>query len=314
MKYYYPKKRMSKDGIQEFIFHFDNGECLSLYSDEIEDVNLNFYDKLEKHRDSFCKVAQEGTIKLNVSLYKGGCWDTRLLINEDEHKKHRRRALIERLLIPGIACINVHYYNGKDATIYGNFIASKNGNKVLLTVVEQPIKGSYNADNFCIDLYEVNKDNVDSIGISLENGERLVIYNDELLDINLKLNDRLYNCYGSILREVIGGNLVIKLNKKKTYRDCNLFNDIDEHTVIKLYEYIYRRLIKNELDIADIYVNYKSRVKEHLVVNPFDERGEKGELINYSYQEDLDDEDYDYYYISSSAEINDEGCIVIKFE
>lgn len=38
MKYYYTKKRMLKDGIQEFVFHFDNGECLSLYSDEIEYV------------------------------------------------------------------------------------------------------------------------------------------------------------------------------------------------------------------------------------------------------------------------------------
>lgn len=314
MKYYYPKEKMLKDDIRELTFYFDNGECLSLYNDEIEEINLNFYDKLEKHGELICKTVQEGIIKLNISLYN--CWkDTRLLINEEIYKKNRRKAIIERLLTPGITCILIEYYNFSNETIYGNFTASQNKNEILLTAVEQPLKGSYDSNNFYIDLYDINKDNVESIRIILENCEVVDVYNDELVDINLKLNNKLIYDIGSLRREIVGGSIEIKLDKKKTHRYRSLFND--EYDDIDPFDYIHQRLDEKELDITHLYIRYKSGEKEQIVVNSFDERGKNIEDLYQEYldhDDDEEDEYDDYYFVSGSGEINSEGNIVLKFE
>ena len=314
MKYYYPKEKMLKDGIRELTFYFDNGECLSLYNDEIEEISLNFYDKLEKHGELICKTVQEGIIKLNISLYN--CWkDTRLLINEEIYKKYRRKAIIERLLTPGITCILIEYYNFQNETIYGNFTASQNKNEILLTAVEQPLKGSYDSNNFYIDLYDINKDNVESIRIILDNCEVVDVYNDELVDINLKLNNKLIYDMGSLRREIVGGSIEIKLDKKKTHRYRSLFND--EYDDIDPFDYIYQRLDEKELDITHLDIEYKNEAKEGLMLNSLDERGDNIEDLYQEYLDHDDDDEDEYdddYFVSGSGEINSEGNIVLKFE
>ncbi len=303
----------------EFIYIvFSNGSHIELRKEEIIDFNFTFYDELVMHDGNFIKKAFSGFIKLNISN-KDNNYKRSI---EEGFKLSKRKLGIENLLLNENNVVRLRFFNENNYSEYvqGNFVCTKEEDKIIITAFPDPIEHGHKGNSFFIKIPEYKSNDILSIDFDFENCEHFTIYDVEIKEYKLEFNQKLSGGVGfDFQRQLKGGYIKVKLNYQCN-RSGTIFIFEDEEDK---YEYgneaptTKERIIKrlkiygNEHNICHLYVHYNGEgygapLKECISIE---------DIRNLDFDK-ISDEELDEigWFVSGHTEILGEDSFVLYFE
>lgn len=256
MLYSAAKKEIRKEEISEITITFINGEYILLKANkELCDISIRFCDDLIKSGHYFCPIATNGYFRFNV-------YDKQRYLNSyknpvfDNHGKLLgRKAYIEKQVLENkIAYITIADENNWPTKIFGNAKA-KIENGFLVVFYDDTNENNANND-FSIQLPSVNKSNVKSIDFDFENCESIVVYTDEIEEINLSFSK--YLCWsGNYNRSINGGYVKLKLKNDFLFSRQTVLFEFEEKYKRPSNVAVENRLLGNGThDICHLYISF----------------------------------------------------------
>ena len=249
--YYYPKNegKIEIENIDFARLYFDNGDYIYLYKSDIKDLKLEYYDNLVKDYcdDGYCPYARSGYIRLNIKRHAGGIYTESNVHNKIDLKKNRKEFIRKRLVEDGgLFRIKVFNENNWSKTIFGNFVASIDGDDILINVYPKAIDKDFNSNMFKLTVPDLNEVDIRKLELILENCESIEIFEDEIEKIDVVFNNELIWGSGELFREIVGGYIDLKI-EYKSYRLYELFDGkATPNNIIK------RLAGKNKVDLHNI--------------------------------------------------------------
>lgn len=309
------KKTYRKEDISFAKLLFDNGEIIPVSGDEIEEISIRLYDKLILENDVLCAVAESGILKLCIQEkpHKSFSFIT-FVYNLKEYRTNRKTYLENRLLEGELRGIRFYNENRWHTTVFGNVVAKAEKNFMYLQYVPKPFADSCESDEHIVLLNNIKKSLIESIDIDFENCERFTIYPSEIIDIDLKLDDKLRWSSHDYCRAIKNGHITLKIDGEISYRHVDLFGVRKGKVGRRKLE---RRLcgMKDSAfhNICHLYINYTPEGygldrRECLLIEDvrFNNENDSGKL------EDEVDIDYNDY-MGGKCERQPDGSIKIKF-
>ena len=309
-KYYVPKGFMTKKDVRFMYLFFDNGDYVTLDKSEFIDFDFIFYDKLVKYDRQYIPMVKEGFIKLKISRFKSSRCDSAFINVYDDYNKNRKLYLENRLINEsGIKCIKFFDENNWSRSIEGQFYGEKEGEFLVLKIVDDFPSLEYKDEEFNIIINPLKKETIRSITIDFENCESFDIYQDEILEINLNMDKKLELTSEDYGRVVEGGYIKIKLKESHFYRNINLFDEIKKHKIKSIIKRLCGDGITNT-DICRLYVEYNYAGFSINKTEPIEIK-DLFEVDDEYLDEDDDFDDLEY--LSGYCELLDDQSIVIHF-
>ncbi len=259
MKEYKIEKSVFNVGEVEFIrVFFDNGEYIPFGRNEIAGIAVNLYDRLKIYNDDICSVGESGAIELNVGEEPSCIFDDAFVCDKKAYETDRAKYCIDRCLKGGIDFIVLFNNRNWHKSLHGNIIAEKENGKLLLKFLPRQNFGPSKSKFQTICLNDVTADVIDRISVDFENCDECKVYDKEIKEINLELDDKLKWCTNDYGREIKSGYLRIKFRKEYGSHDSNIWwrypKKSDE------IKHIKRRFCKKGLieahDICRLYIDY----------------------------------------------------------
>ncbi|MCR5462696.1 MAG: hypothetical protein K6E87_06480 [bacterium] len=198
-----------------------------MYKSDIKDIELGYYDDLVKDYcdDGYCPYARSGYIRLNIKRHAGGIYTESNIHNKKDLKNNRKDLIRKRLVEDGgLFRIKVFDENNWSKTIYGNFVASIDGDDILINAHPKTIDNDYSSNMFKLTVPDLNEFEIRKLELVLENCDYIEIFGDEIENINVKFNDELSWGSNELHREIVGGYIDLKI-EYKSYRSYELFDE-----------------------------------------------------------------------------------------
>jgi len=312
-EYSCPKKEYDIKDVYGAQLFFRNGDYIELQKEEIIDVSLQFYDTLVAGEKGFCPVAKSGYIKCKLKE-KRTKYDRALLYNEKEFRKDKKQCLENRFLNEGglfyVRLFNEYCWH---MGIYGDIVASKDGEYLLFSFKENETYGTFDDGYHKVKAPNITRKAVEKITLDFENCDGFEIFQEEIIDVQLTFERELTwtsSCYG---REIRGGYIRLKLDKELTWRWVNVYNCDERPLKIKKLE---RRLCGkgfDDMDICHLYITYRYAGYAMKRVECLDTKQIFPQNIT-PQNGDIDDEfDDEIPYVSGYAKKEKNGTILIVF-
>lgn len=309
------KTTYRKEDISFVKLLFDNGEIIPVSGDEIEEISIRLYDKLILENDVLCAVAESGLLKLCIQEkpHKSFSFIT-FVYNPKEYRTNRKTYLENRLSEGELRGIRFYNENRWHTTVFGNIVAKVEKIFMCLQYVPKPFADSCESDEHIVLLNNIRKSLIESIDIDFENCEGFTIYPSEIIDIDLKLDDKLIWSSHDYCRVIKKGHITLKIDDEISYRHVNLIGVRKGKVGRRKLE---RRLcgMKGSVfhNICHLYINYTPEGygldrRECLIIEDvrFNNEDDSGK------QEDDFDIDYNDY-IGGKCERQPDGSIKIIF-
>ena len=324
--YTFPKQTTKKTPEKMVVF-FQNGDFFAVLGSEIVKTSLDYYDDLVRHNDSAVRVCHGGEIVLKIE--RGGRRRPRFLHDEKDYLACGADYLCRRLCEGGIDRIVIFNENNWHHTVLGDFIAERGDGEGVITLAPRhnDIYGDFSDDEFKIALPNVTKGTVEKITLDFENCDGFDVYAEEIVDMNLVFDKRLkWNSQG-YGRRIIGGYMLIKLDRDITYRRASVYPDWSPKKGVKP---LIKRLCYggecSETDVCNLYVTYEylgygERLREEISLDGIGERNsgiydfEVGADDYYAcdYDDDDRDDDDDDEFVSGYARLNRDKTVLLVF-
>lgn len=309
------KKTYRKEDISFAKLLFDNGEIVPVSGEEIEEISIRLYDKLILENDVLCAVAESGLLKLCIQEkpHKSFTYDM-FVYNPKKYRINRKLYLENRLVEGELRGIRFYNKNRWHTTVFGNIVAKAEDNLMCLQYVPKSFAESCESDEHIVQLNNIRKSLIESVDIDFENCEGFTIYPSEIIDIDIKLDDKLKWSSHDYCRVIKNGHITLKIDGEISYRHVSLMGIRKGKVGRRKLE---RRLCgtKDSVfhNICHLYINYTPEGygldrRECLMI----------EDIRFNDENDLgkqeDDYDIDYNdYVGGKCERQPDGSIKIKF-
>ncbi len=306
-EYVYPKKEFRKEEIEQAQIFFRNGDFFELAKGEIVDIDLQLYDTLIAGEKGFCPVVKSGFIKCKLRK-NAPHYDSSLLYNRKEYLKNRKNYLEERCVNEGgIYYVRLFDKNFWHNAIYGDVMAYKDRDELVLAFQENKTYGSFNRNYHTAMAPNVTKQVVEKIDLDFENCDGIEIFQDEIEDMQINFKEQLEwnsSCYG---REVRNGFIRLRFDEEITWRRAEIYCGTKGNTVKNFTKRLCGKGV-DKIDICHLYVTYKYagyclNSEERIGVpdiRPVDEQG-------------YEDENGICYHVSGYAQKENDGSILIVF-
>lgn len=314
MEYTVKKTNFGKKYTRFMYVFFENGDYITIDGSELLNISVNVYDKLIRHNNGFCALAESGCIELKIKERIKLDFNSNFLYNPQEHKNNRKKYIEQRCLkescITEIWFFNKHYWHYE---LLGNFSVETDEEKLRLIVLPQPKIGNFSNDTHKIVLKEIKKKDVCCIDLDFENCESFMVFNNEIEEIDLVLDKRLVLGSDRYYRRVNEGYIKLKLRKKILPRAYYLFDDKD----LKRKD-VERRLCGKEgfsahdichLNIDFYHADYGNTLQECVEVGAMKPNKEVERFIK---QEEDDCADF-YQFESGYAKLLKDRTIILTF-
>lgn len=303
MNYYFKKNFYSPKDVEFAYLFFDNGDYITVDKKEIIDFDFEFYDKMVWYQDSIVPVAKFGFVKLKISKLKSSRYDS-IYMNKIKDYNRNRKKYIENFCCNDNPLVSVKFFNDNNCSksVYGQFNGKMDGEYLVLSSIDIWPNISSNSDKFSISLHSVNKSIINKITLDFENCETIDVFQDEIVDLQLNLNEKLEEYSNDYLRKIKNGFIKIKFNSEIDYRHVLLFSDVKNIKVKHLKKRLLGNKDKMEHDICRLYINYDYAGFGIVRNEPI--------VIDENW---IEQHDYDYY-ISGYCEELENDEIVIHFD
>lgn len=308
------KKTYRKEDISFAKLLFDNGEIIPVSGDEIEEIFIRLYDKLILENDVLCAVAESGLLKLCIQEKPHKSFTYDMFVYSPKEYRTNRKAYLENRLHEGeLRGIRFYNKNRWHTTVFGNIVAKVEENYICLQYVPKPFADSCDSKEHIVQLNNIKKSLIESIELDFENCEGFTIYPSEILDIDIKLDDKLRWSSNDYCRAIKNGHITLKIDGEISYRHVDLFG-------VRKWK-VGRRKLERRLcgmksafhNICHLYINYTTEGygldrRECLLI----------EDVRFNNENDLgkqeDDFDIDYNdYVGGKCERQPDGSIKINF-
>lgn len=295
MTYTVRKKIFSKDStIEKMEIHFLNGDFLTIRKNEIFNISINFYDELLRSDDKLYPIARSGFVKLKIQNGRAK-WESRSLYDDKEYIASRKDYIESRCVCDSIKFIKLYNQNNWSDIIYGDVLASHEGDYLFLRYTPHDSLGDWESENHQINLSHPLKDTIFTMRLDFENCEGVDVYRDEIVDMNLVFSSQLDWVSSGYVRRVRGGYIRIKFDDGYENRYVDVWNSGKK---VKL-KHIERRICGKgceSVDICNLYLDFHGGCElksEHITVDSLYQPSEESELGDY--------DDFDEYYDSLEA-------------
>ncbi len=286
-----------------------NGDFIRLSKKEILKIEVSLYDKLIHFNNCYFPVAKSGFIKLKIVDRKPK-YDNSSVYNLKEYTKDRKSFIEKICAEEGVFAIRLFDNLKWGDTIFGNILAKKENDFLILTFSESLSLGSADGENHVVNLKNVRKEDSRIIHLNFENCDGIDVYQDEIKEINLNFEKELeWNSKG-YARVIKDGCIRLKFNKD--YNDGRKANVCLKNNKLTLKD-LEKRICGNgedDVDICHLYVSnnycgYGLEKEEAISLNNLSEYPK-------NYSEDDEEEIY-IPYISGYAKKEKDGSILITF-
>ena len=255
----YPKRKYDKKDIQYMYLFFDNGDYVSIGGEEIVDLSVNVYDKLVWHGKGVSPVAAGGFVKLKVGNTGKYPYNQAFLYDYARYKLNRKRYIEQRCISEYLTEMwffdELNWHN----VVKGTIKAKMEGEYLILEFLPHPLMGSASGEVHSVNLGAIERKNIRSIDLDFENCESFDIYNNEILEMKLDLDEQLDWGAGDLYRVVRGGYMRIKLDENYIPRRNHMFNYFFDNKKMKNKDYEQRLCGKKgrcEHDLCHLYISY----------------------------------------------------------
>ncbi|MBD5101015.1 MAG: hypothetical protein HDT29_07220 [Clostridiales bacterium] len=316
MEYTIAKNDFNKQDVNFLYLFFENGDYLSIDGSELIDLSFNVYDKLVRHDNGYCAVAESGYLKLKIKNHSKFINNSYFLYNSKAIEKDRK-SYIENRCVNESIITKIWLFNEDNwhHVLLGNFQTQKDGEFLILKALPQPLMGEASGSTHKINLSNVKKEDVWGIDLDFENCESFLVYNSEIEEINLSFEKELTWGAQEFYRTICGGFIKLKLDKYFSHRENHLF----DNEKLKLKDFEQRLCGKKGFDVHDIchlyikyyHAGYGCITTECIEIDDIKPEDEIEQLI----QKEEEEEDYAYYYYFESGyskKLKD-GTILITF-
>lgn len=303
----YNKIKYERNDVLYIDIFFDNGDYINLEPQEIIDVSLNTYDKLVYDKKGISPVASKGYIKLKIApqkvlrLFDNGLVYDMKKFNTDRHDYIINRCLKEKYVR------KIRLFNDLEWShiVLGDFCVKIEGEYLILEVLPRPYMGSDMSEKHYINMGPISKKHVSKLCLVFEDYESFYVYDDEIVDLNLALNEELTWDTNNLVRTLKGGLIRLELFKGNNQRESDMYSA--KKLTVKDYE---KRIYSGSTcDICNLYINSSYKMhdcdEEIICVNGIEE-GNNSSL-------DPEDNDYSEYFASGYAKKLEDGTVVITF-
>ncbi len=258
-EYFCPKKDYKNKKICYAQIFFRNGDYVNLSEREVISVAVKFYDSLIAKEQGFCAVGKRGKIILNINAKRPYIDDT-LVYNLQNYYNDRKKYIEERCVNQGeISHVCLFDDNHVVDTIYGDIVANKKEEKLVLSFKSNSTYGAYKDENHKIMIKNVTKNSVNSILFNFTTNESFEIFKNEIIDLKIDCNSQLKTSYMGCNRQVVNGYIRIKLNKDNDNRLEDIETKSGERATIKELEYRLCRDCQGEVDVYSLVVTYNNK-------------------------------------------------------
>lgn len=288
------KNVYKKEDISYIKVVFDNGDFVPLSGDEITEISIRLYDKLILDNNDFHAVAESGLIKLKLQEKPKKMYIDSYIFNYKEYKKNRIEYIKNRLAtVGGIKSISFYNENNHHKTVYGDILAEIEGDYIILRYMSKQIGEPYESENHKISLNNITRSQIRSVLLDFENCDTFLIFDSEIIDMQLNFDDSLYDCDYS--RVIKSGFIKLKLNKNIHHRNANICEDRIRYSTKDLEKRICGKHKSAMHDLCHLYINYAytgygANREECLTINDI----KSDETI--AHLEALEDETDGFYY------------------
>lgn len=288
------KKRVTTVKPHEMEILFSNGDYLTVAGEEIKDIYLDYYDNLVWFRDCAARVCHEGFVKFKLEKI----WKNRfrLLHDEKEFSIKGNEYLTSRFENCIIDHIVIYDGNNCSHAVFGDAVCSVEDGIVTLKYRPNERYGDFGGDSFKIELRGTKKSNIVKINLDFENCDGIDVFAEEIVGINPVFSNKLIWEGGGYVREIIGGLIGLRFDKKITWRKVTIYPDWEHRAGVKpLVRRICGRL-ESEVDICHLYISYEGspeRISERICIRGINDEVEDKD---YDFEDSKpDDDDWDYY-------------------
>jgi len=310
-QYVYKKIEVVKENIESMQLTFVNGDVIELYSKEISEISVDFYDELffiEKRMDA---VVRKGFIKIDVSN-KLKNYDDTFVYDLKDYRKSRKEYVINRCVKSQIFKVSITDENNWNRDLYGDIMCRFDGEFLIIEFFENEKYGTYDSNDHFIFLNDVNKKNVESIDLVLENCESIQIFKEEIIDMQLIFEKKLFLGSSGFERQLVKGFIRVKFDKTIPHRKVNDFFGTDKK--VKVNQLIKRLCGKKGESINDICVlvidfdTYPQRTESIDVKDVYTEE----ELNEIEILEETSTHEL-YEFIAGKNKLLSDGSVLISF-
>lgn len=298
---------MKKKDVRFMYLFFDNGNYVTLDKSEFIDFDFVFYDKLVNNNNQYVPMVKNGFIKLKISKFKSSRHNSVFINAYDDYNKHRKSYLENRLVNEsGIKYIKFFDENNWSRSIVGHFYGEKDGEFLVLKIFDDFPSLEYKKEEFNVVINPLKKKIIESIKIDFENCESFDIYKDEILEINLNMDKKLELTSEDYGRVIEGGYIKIKLKESYFERDIFFFDEIKKYKIKSIIKRLCGDGITNT-DICRLYIRYEYAGFGICKTEPIETKN------LFEVDENYEDDDFEYLYLSGYCELLDDQSIVIHF-
>lgn len=323
MEYKIKKEVFRKEDIHFMRIFFENGDYLPVSGRELQDFSVKLYDRLVLENNSYtrhcCPVVESGFIKFKPTKKVKGFYTDAYLNNYREYSKDRSLYIKNRLISENdVKYVQIFDKNDWRHTLLGNITAQVDDNCVTLLFKQKNNNQSCNGEYHTISLPEVKKTMIKSLYLDFENCEGFDVYNDEIVDLQLKFKEMLCVDSSDYNREIESGYIKLKFDEKyNEYRDNSFFDDLSKGK--KGNKEIEMRLCgRKGIDLHDIchlYIDYEyagfgEMRKECIEIEDIRSDEEFAEIEKYEGEEIVN---YLPYYLGGYCEKTGDGYLLITF-
>ena len=111
-------------------------------------------------------------------------------------------------------------------------------------------------ENFSITLHSLNKNTIDKISLDFENCESFDIFKNEILELEINLDEQLYEHSGDYTRQMINGMIKVKFDSTITWRHISFLLDEKPVKVKDLKNRLLFKKKQSSHDICRLYIHY----------------------------------------------------------
>lgn len=255
-KYTVEKKVFDKKEVKSIDVFLDNGSYFEVDErklKEVEEISLKLYDKLYCEKD-YCPVAESGCIKIKVAKKTRAAFE-KLICGEKRDNPDRENGKPPI----GIKCIRLFDENNWNFTIYGNIVSETAEGSLTFRFIPKAIAEPADSAEHFIYLNDVTLSTIDNIKLDFENCDSFTIYDSEIIEIHLEMDEKLKWGSCDYSRKLKGGYIEIKLRKDITWRDIGVFFQSSEEKIT--LKTLKRRLLcyhkkAGTHDLCHLYIQY----------------------------------------------------------
>lgn len=258
MQYTISKDFFNEKDIEFLYVFFDNGDYISLCGAELTEYSVNLYDKLVRHGNGFCPVAESGFIQLKIQKRADFCYNRNFLYNPEEYQKDRKK-YIENRCVNESRITEIWLFNEDNwhYTLLGNIRAIMDGAYLRFEFISMPQMGDASGNEHYICLGNIGSKAISDINLDFENCESFYVYSKEISEVNLTFEKELEWGSSKLYRSISGGYIKLKLRKYYNSRSNHLMDDQN----LKKRDFERRLCGKKGFachDICHLYVSYNA--------------------------------------------------------